>query len=173
MTEGTPIGEALEGYAVMFQALIDDWTPYLDGLSTKVSSGTYGPDDVTAEFPALVKLVAESMIRVGSEAADALAILNSDFDETTEVEYDVEGALKVTGEVTLALTGDLKSVSGEILPQAYVKVVPATAVAPHLDFVLEVDGTGEGFKARTYDGYVRATDASGAVEDFFVSRTIG
>lgn len=171
MTEGSPLGEALEGYGVMVGSLVADWTPYLTALSAKVSADTYGPDDAKAEFPALAKLVADSMIRIGSEAVDALEILTSDFDETSAVAYAVGKTLKVSGTVTLTLTDDLKSVTGEVLPRSKVTIVPATAVVPDLDFTLEVDGNG--LKARTYDGYVRATDANGVVEDFFVSRTIG
>jgi len=171
MTDGSPLGEALEGYGVMFQDLVDDWTPYLTALSAKVGADTYGPDEAKAEFPALAKLVVDSMIRVGSEAVDALEILTSDFDETSSEAYHVVKPLTVTGAVTLTLADDLRSVTGEVLPRSKVTVVPATAVVPDLDFTLEVDGNG--LKARTYDGFVRATDANGVVEDFFVSRTIG
>ena len=38
---------------------------------------------------------------------------------------------------------------------------------------VHIDVDGDGLKARTYDGYVVATDGAGNAEEIFVSVTIG
>lgn len=170
MSESPQIGEVIEGYAELAQDLLASWTPYLTGLTAKVGANQYGPDDAKADFSVLAKLVTDSMFRIGSEALDALSILSDDFDETGAIDvFDLPQ--KVTGHRTLTLKGDLKSVTGKILPKDRIVLVPDTLVPPATQFSMVVDETG--MKARTYDGYVLATAATGAVEEIPVSWTVG
>ena len=72
-----------------------------------------------------VKLVADSLFLIGSEAVDAFAILTSGFSEKTTVTgYGTDEAAGTTR--TLALKADLKSVTGEVLPHGKVKLLPST-----------------------------------------------
>lgn len=171
MSEVPQISEAVQGYAELAQQLLADWTPYVTGLSTKVAAGTYGPEDIEADFSSLVKLVADSLFAIGSEAVDALAILTSDFsDESTVDGYCTNPAMAGTVR-TLTIKGDLKSVTEQVLPKDRVKPVPATLNPKKIAFDLKVDGAE--MKARTYDGFVVSTDAAGVVEEIPVSVTIG
>lgn len=171
MSEYPQIGEVIEGYAELAQDLLASWAPYLTSVSAKVGANTYGPADASADFSAWAKLVADSVFRIGSEALDALSILSSDFDEKGAVGvYDVDPQKAIVAR-TLALKGDLKSVTGKVLPKDRIELVPDTLVPPSTQFELVVDETG--MKARTYDGYVLATDAAGAVEEIPVSWTVG
>ena len=171
MSEVPQISEAVEGYAVLAQQLVTDWTPYLTGLSAKAAAGSYGPDDASADFSALAKLITDSLFAIGSEAMDALAILTSDFSEESKVGGFETDPAKAGTVRTLTLKGDLKSVSGQVLPKERVTPVPASLVPPATQFGLDVNG--DGMKSRTYDGFVLSTDAAGAVQEIPVTVMIG
>lgn len=172
MSESPQLGEVLEGYLETAQELLADWTPYVTGVSAKLSAGSYGQPEAAADFPAFAKLVAESAFKAGGQLVRTMAVLGSDFSTTsTEGGYVIE-AQKVAVELTLSLKGDLKSVTGQVLPADRVTIVPATLVPPATDFALVVDA--QGIKARTYDGFVVAKNPAGAVvQTIPVSRTVG
>ncbi|MCX6397949.1 MAG: hypothetical protein NTV23_15785 [Propionibacteriales bacterium] len=171
MSENLQIGEVLEGYAEATQELVAEWTPYLTGLSGKATSGSYGPTEVADEFPALVQLVAASLFKLSGQAVRTVEVLSSDLTEAPSVDGYVVAAQKVATTLTLKLKGDLVSVTGEVLPMKQVTLVPDHVVAP-ADFDVVADGNG--FKARTYDGMVLATDPTGAlVQEIFVSVSVG
>lgn len=171
MSEVPQVSEALEGYAVLAQQLVADWTPYLTEVSAKLGSGTYGPDDAGDDFSALAKLIADSLFAIGSEAMDALAILTSDFSEESTIGGFGTDPSKAGTVRTLTVKGDLVSVSGQVLPKGRVTPVPNSLVPPATQFVLDVNG--DGMKARTYDGVVLSTDAAGAVQEIPVSVMVG
>ena len=171
MNDVNRFGEAYEGYAVLATQLLESWTPFVSDVSAKVGDGTYDAGDAADDFPTFAKLVADSLMAIGSEAIDALAILTSDFDEeTTTGGYGTDPAKAGTTR-TLTVKDDLKSVSGQVLPKQKVTVKPATLAPTNTQFEIDVDG--DGLKARTYDGYVVATDGAGNAEEIFVSVTIG
>lgn len=163
--------EVVEGYALLADELLDSWTPFLTTIAAKVNAGTYDPDAATADFPKLAKLVAGSVIGIGLEAFDALAILTSDFSEEKKISGYRTDPAKAATTRTLTVKDDLTSVTGMTLPKSRVTIVPAQLAPSTTQFVLDVDG--DGLKARTYDGYVLATDTAGGVEEIFVSVTIG
>ncbi|MFL6088583.1 MAG: hypothetical protein ACJ71Z_00380 [Aeromicrobium sp.] len=163
--------EVLEGYLDLGSQLLNTWTPYVEDVSTKVDAGTYQAADAANDAPKVAKLVAESWTWIGAEAIDAVAILTGNFSEKEVVigyQTDLKKAAKMR---TLALKGNLKSVTGLELPAASVTVAPATLAPNVTAFTLSFDG--DGFKARTYDGHVVATDEDGVMEEVFVSVTIG
>lgn len=171
MNEVSRVGEVLEGYAVLVNQLAADWTPYVNTVSTAVGSGTYDADNAAADFPQLAKLVADSLIAIGSEMVDAYAILTSDFSEQSLVAGLGTDPAKAATTRILTVKGDLVSVSGQTLPHQRVTPVPATLAPTHTQFDLDVDG--DGIKARTYDGFIIATDTAGAQEEIPVTVTIG
>ena len=116
MNEVSRVGEVLEGYAVLVNQLAADWTPYVNTVSTAVGSGTYDADNAAADFPQLAKLVADSLIAIGSEMVDAYAILTSDFSEQSLVAGLGTDPAKAATTRILTVKGDLVSVSGQTLP---------------------------------------------------------
>lgn len=175
MSDFPRFGEAFEGYVERVNELLDEWTPFIKAVSGKIDAGTYDGDSASADFPRVAKLVADSLFGLGSEAIDALAILTSDFSEEEKVTYSV-GAAKAGSTRTLALKGDLTSVTGQVLPKSRVKFKPSTLHSADSAFTLDVNG--DGLKARTYDGYVVITTVASAtspadVDEMFVSVTIG
>lgn len=171
MSEVPQFSEAVEGYAVLAQQLVADWTPYLTGMSAKVGSGTYTQDAASADFSALAKLIADSLFAIGSEAMDALAISTSTFSEESTVGGYGTDAAKAGTVRTLTVKADLTSVTGQVLPKERVTPVPASLAPSSIEFDLDVNG--DGMKGRTYDGYVLSTDAAGVVEEIPVSVMIG
>lgn len=176
MSDSARFGEALEGYVERVNELVDEWTPFITSVSARIDAGTYDADAVSADFPKVAKLVADSLIGLGAEAIDALAILTSDFSEADEVTYFI-GAAKTGSTRTLALKDDLKSFTGEKLLKNRVKIKPDPVSPSDTQFTLKVNG--DGLKARTYDGYVVVTTttagavASPDVDELLVSVTIG
>lgn len=171
MSENSQYSEVMEGCAELAQKLVADWTPYLTGLSTKMGSGSYGPGDASSDFSALAKLALNSLYDIGSKTMDAISIATLGFtEEETIGGYHTDPA-KAGGVRTLKLKGDLKSVCGLVLPQERVTLVPDSLVPSATQFDLEVDK--DGMKARTYDGYVLATDQAGVTEEIFVSVMLG
>lgn len=170
MSDVDRFGEVFEGYLELAKDLLASWTPFVTSVSAK--AGTYSSADASADFPAGVKLVADSLMDIGSEAIDALAILTGDFSEEVEVVGYTDPA-KSGAARTLALKDDLKSASGETLRKELVRIRPAAHVlGPNeTEFILKVNG--DGLKARTYDGIVVATDNAVVVDEIFVSVTIG
>jgi hypothetical protein len=171
MNEVSRVGEVLEGYAVLVNQLMADWTPYVNDVTTTLSSGSYDAEDAAADFPQLAKLVTDSLMAIGSELVDAYAILTSDFSEQTLVAGYGADPAKATTTRTLTVKGDLVSVSGQVLPHQRVTPVPATLAPTHTQFELDVDA--DGIKARTYDGFVLVTDAAGSQEEIPVTVMIG
>jgi hypothetical protein len=171
MSDVPRFGEVLEGYVDLARHLLQSWTPFVSTVSARVDAGTYDSNAAASDFPTLVKLITDSMMAIGSEAIDAVAILTSDFSEETKVAgYGTDPAKAATTR-TLSVKEDLKSVSGQKIPKERVTLKPHTLPPGHTQFVIDVDG--DGLKARTYDGYVVATDETGGTEDIFVSVTIG
>lgn len=171
MSETPKFGEVFEGYAELANQLLGIWTPFVSGVSSKVDAGTYDAGEAAKDFPTVAKHITDSLILIGSEAIDALAILTSDFsEETTVVGYGTNPAKAATTR-TLSVKDDLKSVSGQKILKEKVALKPHTLAPTHTQFVIGVDG--DGLKARTYDGHVVATDETGGTEDIFVSVTIG
>lgn len=171
MTDVPKFDEVLEAYAVMTKNLADDWTPFLTGLSGKIGTDAYGPDEATADFPTVAKLMALSFARIVGEAGDALATLTNDWNETKEGAAHAM-ILKKGTKVTLKLKGELTSVTGKKIPLDRVTIVPDQLVYPDKNWHLVVQE--DGLKARTYDGFVVATDVAGVVvEETPVSWTIG
>jgi len=169
-------GEALEGYVERVNELLDEWTPFIKTVSAKIDAGTYDADAAQADFPAAANLVAKSVIGLGAEAIDAMAILTSSLSEEDEVTY-VIGAAKKGSTRTLAVKDDLTSVTGETLPKSRVKIKPDPLSPSDTRFTLKVNG--DGLKARTYDGCVVITTttttmaAPADVSEMVVSVTIG
>lgn len=170
MSDVDRFGEVFEGYVDLAKDLLTSWTPLVTAVSAKAGSGAYSLEDAKADFPAAVKLAADSLRDVGSEAIDALAILTGDFSEDVEVPCFTDPA-KTAEQRTLAMKDDLKSVSGQVLPKARVTITPHTLDPQRNRFILKVNG--DELKARTYDGVVVATGKAGVVEEVFVSVTIG
>jgi hypothetical protein len=171
MSDPPRFSEVFEGYVDLANHLLGSWTPFVSGVSAKVDAGTYDSGEAAKDFPTVAKLITDSMMAIGSEAIDALAILTSDFSEETTVGgYGTDPAKAATTR-TLSVKSDLTSVSGQVLPKAKVDLKPETLAPTFTQFVLDVDG--DGLKARTYDGYVVATDEAGGSEEIFVSVTIG
>jgi len=161
--------EMLESYADRSRELVTAWTPYLDDLSTRLAAGPYGIDDAAADFPAVAKLTVESMVALGGEAFDVLSILTLGIDEKETV-----GGLmlaKASTTRTLTVKDDLTSITGETLPKNHVTVDPDHLAPQETEFTLSADV--HGVKARTYDGWVVATDPSGATSEVAVTVTIG
>jgi hypothetical protein len=151
--------------------LIENWTPYVTGVAAKLDANGYGAKEAEADLPVVAKLVTKSALSAGFEALDVAAILTDEFSEQKVVGGFRADPAKSGTDRTLTLKGNLKSVTGPEIPVARVKVVPDKLPPQATDFALEVNG--DGLKARTYDGYVVATDPAGAVEEIFVSVTIG
>lgn len=178
MSDSARFGEALEGWVERANELLDEWTPFLQSVSAKIDAGTYDANAASADFPAAARLVARSVIGLGAEAIDAVAILTSDFSEVDEVTYFI-GAVKAGSTRTLSLKDDLKSFTGEKLLKNRVKIKPDPLSPSDTQFTLEVNG--DGVKARTYDGHVVVTTttagagaaASTDVDEILVSVTIG
>jgi hypothetical protein len=171
MTEDLHVDKVLKGYGVLADQLLKSWSPYGTAVSAKLAGGNYQPADAEADFSVGFALAVESMVAIGSEALDAVSIMTSTFSDLEHVGGFHTDAAQAGTVRTLAVKADLVSASGETLPKDRVKPVPAT-LAPHTTgFDLEVNG--DGMKARTYDGLIVATDASGAVEAITVSVTIG
>lgn len=169
MDELTRLTEVLEGYAELAAELATNWASFLHDLSTKAGTGAYGPDEAAADFPAAARLALTSLMAIGSEAVDALAIMTSDFSEET-----TEGGLTLPAAKTsrtLAVKADFTSVTGKVLPKDRITIVPNHLAPGETQFALEVDG--DGLKARTYDGWVVATDADGAEVEVKETVTIG
>jgi hypothetical protein len=161
--------EMLEGYADRSRELVAAWAPFLNDLSTRLEAGPYGPDEATADFPAVARLTVESIVALGAEAFDAASIMTVSFDEKETV-----GGLmlaKASTTRTLTVKDDLKSVSGETLPKNHVTIDPDHLAPQETTFALSADGTG--VKARTYDGWVVATDPNGVSSEVPVTVTIG
>jgi hypothetical protein len=171
MSDPPRFSEVFEGYVVLANQLLGSWTPFVSGVAAKVDAGTYDSDEAAQDFPTVAKLITDSLMLIGSEAIDALAILTSDFSEETTVSGFGTDPAKAATTRTLSVKSDLKSVSGQVLPKAKVDLKPDTLAPTFTQFVLDVDG--DGLKARTYDGYVVATDETGSTEEVFVSVTIG
>ena len=162
-------GEVLDGYSDLVDELQASWAQFLNGISTKLAAGPYGPDDAAADFPAAVQLALESMIAVGSEAFDALSIMTSSFSEKT-----TEGGLVLAkSNLARALTvkADFVSVTGEVLPKDQITISPDQLPPGETQFALEVNT--DGVKARTYDGWVVATPANGKADEVRKTVTIG
>jgi hypothetical protein len=161
--------EVLEGYAERARGLVTAWTPFLDDLATRLGAGPYGTDDAAADFPAAAKLAVESMTGLAAEAFDAVSIVTLGFSETATV-----GGLKFAKAPTVrALTAkaDFTSVTGETLPKSHLTIVPDQLAPNETEFALVADG--DGVKARTYDGWVVATDPKGATSETRATVTIG
>lgn len=161
--------EVLDGYADRSRELIAAWAPFLNDLSARLGAGPYGADDAAADFPAVAKLAVESMVALGAEAFDAMSILTLGFDEKETV-----GGLmlaKASTTRTLTVKEDLKSVTGETLPKSHVTIEPDHLAPQETEFTLSADTNG--VKARTYDGWVVATDPVGAISEVPVTVTIG
>lgn len=171
MTDDLHLDKVVKGYGVLADQLLKTWSPYLTAVSTKVSAGNYQPAQAEADFSTGFALAMKSMLAIGSEALDAISIMTSTFSELEHVSgYHADAAHAGTAR-TLAVKADLVSASGQALPKARVKPVPSTLAPNATSFDLDVNG--DGLKARTYDGLVVATDASGAVEEIQISVTIG
>jgi hypothetical protein len=177
MSDFPRFGEAFEGWVERVNELLNEWTPFITSVSAKIDAGTYDADAVSADFPTVAKLVSDSLIGLGAEAVDAVAILTADTSEVEQVTY-ILGAGKAGSTRALALKGDLASVTGPVLPKGRVKIKPDTLSSSDTRFTLEVNG--DGLKARTYDGYVVVTTATAAtanapadVDEILVSVTIG
>lgn len=171
MNEATRLSEAFEGYAELAKELVDQWVPFVGGVSAKVDAGTYDGDAASADFPVVAKLVADSWFAIGSEAIDALSILTSDFSEDGRVIGYGTDDKKAALTRTLVVKAALESVTGEVLPRRQIAVEPATLPEHQTEFTLVFDA--HGLKARTYDGHVVATDTAGETEEIPVSVTIG
>jgi len=171
MSDVPRFSEVLEGYQDLASHLLESWTPFISGVSAKVEAGTYDSDEAANDFPTVAKLITDSLMAIGSEAIDALAILTSDFSEETTVGGYATDPAKAATTRTLSVKDDLKSVSGQVLPKERVNLEPDTLAPSHTQFVIDVDG--DGLKARTYDGHVVATDEVGGSEEIFVSVTVG
>lgn len=171
MSDNLHLDEVAQGYDVLAEQLLKDWSPYLTAVSAKAAAGTYQAADAEADFSAGFALAVKSMMAIGSEALDAVSIMTSTFSEQEHVGGYHTGQVHAGTVRTLTVKADLVSVSGQKLPKARVKPVPET-LAPNLTG-FDLDVNGDGMKARTYDGVVVATDASGGVEEIKVSVTIG
>jgi hypothetical protein len=163
--------EVIEGYAVLADVLVKKWSPHVTAVSAKVAGGDYKAADAEADFPVTAKLVAETILALGGEALDAVSISTVTFSEQMSTgEYTTQAAM--AGSIrTIAVKADLVSATGKTLPKTRVKPVPDTLAPGATKFKLDVDC--DGMKARTYDGLIVVTDASGAVEEIAVSVTIG
>jgi len=162
MTGDPHIGEVMEGYGVLADQLLKNWTPFLTAVSAKLAAGNYQAKDAEADFGAGAKLFVESMMAIGSEALDAAAIMSSNFDEVVVAGgYDTE--IELDQVRTLTVNDDLTSKSGLTLPKDRVTLEPATLQPQCSHFQTVVNG--DGIKARTYDGVVLVTKASGVVVD--------
>jgi hypothetical protein len=171
MTGDLHLDKVVKGYEVLADQLLKTWSPYLTAVSTKVAAGNYQPAQAEADFSAGFALAMKSMLAIGSEGLDAISIMTSTFSEQEHVGgYHTDTAHASTAR-TLTVKADLVSASGQTLPKARVKPSPDTLAPNTTGFDLDVNG--DGMKARTYDGVVVATDASGAVEEIQVSVTIG
>ena len=171
MSDVPRFSEAFEGYTDLASELLKDWTPLLTAMSTKVGDNGYTPEQAAEDFAAFAKLVTQSLALVGSESLDALSILTSGFSEEIKVGDLSTGSIDASTTRTLAPKGDFVSVTGEVLPKARIKVVPDMLAPNETEFALDVDGTG--LKARTYDGFVVATDEAGGTYDYPESVTVG
>ena len=156
MDEVDRVSEVLDGYSELTKELLAGWTPFLSNLSTKLGAGPYGVDEAAADFPAAAKLTVDSMIAIGSEAIDALSVLTDPFsDETTE-----DGVLaKANTARVLTVEADFVSVTGEVLPKSRITFEPDPLPPGETEFALKVNDIG--LKARTYDGWVVATNPNG------------
>lgn len=171
MSDDLHLGEVMEGYTVLVGELLKEWSPWVTAVATKMATGTYQQADVEADFPAGVKLVASSLFAIGSEAVDAVTVMTSTYDEQRLISGFGTDPGRATAVRSLVVKADLESVTGRTLPKERVKAVPATLAVGVTEFDLAVNGYG--MKARTYDGIIVATDASGGVEEVKVSVTIG
>lgn len=171
MSDDLHLGEVVEGYAVLATELLKEWSPMVSALSTKVAAGNYQLDDAAADFSAGVKLVASSLFAIGSEAMDAVTVMTSSYSEQRLISGYGTDPTRASTVRSLMVKADLESITGRTLPKERVKPVPATLAVGATDFDLAVNG--DGMKARTYDGIIVATDASGGVEEIKVSVTIG
>jgi hypothetical protein len=169
MDEVDRFSEVLDGYSELTEELLAAWTPFLSDLSTKLGAGPYGADEAAADFPTAAKLTLQSMIAVGSEAIDAISVMTLGFGETATVDHSKFA--KAPTVRSLAVKADLQSVSGETLPKGDVTIHPDQLPPNETDFTLHADG--DGIKARTYDGWVVATDPDGVTSEVSVTVTFG
>lgn len=168
MDEVDRFSEVLQGYSELTKDLLADWTPFLSDLSTKLGAAPYGPNEAAADFPAAAKLAIDSVIAIGSEAFDALAVLTSSFSE----EATEKGVLaKAKTDRVLTAEADFVSVTGEVLAKSRITFEPDHLPPGETEFVLKVDG--DGVKARTYDGWVVATASNGHADRVQETVTIG
>ena len=167
MDDVSRIREVVEGYLDLGTQLLKTWTPFVNDVAAKVDTGTFDAADAADDFPTAANLVAHSWMLIGSEAIDALAVLTKSFGE----DEAVVGYRTTLAGATLAVKGDLESVTKQTLQASRVTVRPAKLAPNDTMFTLEVDG--DGLKARTYDGCVVATAENGDTEEVFVSVTIG
>jgi len=171
MSDVPRFSEAFEGYTDLASELLKNWTPFVTSVSAKVGDRAYTPEQAGEDFAAFAKLATQSLALVASEGLDALSVLTSGFSEELEVGDLSTGSVDASTTRTLTPKGDFLSVTGEVLPKSRIKVVPDTLAPNETKFVLDVDGTG--LKARTYDGFVVATDEAGGTYDHPESVTIG
>jgi hypothetical protein len=171
MSDDVHFDKVMKGYGVLTSQLVTDWSPYVTKVATKLSGGNYQAADAETDFAEGFKLAMESLMAFGFEALDAVSIMTSTYSELEHIHgYHADPAHAGTAR-TLAVKADLVSFSGETLPKARVTTTPAT-LAPK-DIAFDLDVNGDGMKARTYEGVVVATDASGGIEEIKVSVTIG
>jgi hypothetical protein len=168
MGEVDRFSEVLDGYSELTNELLAAWTAFLTGLSTTLGAGSYGPAEAASDFPAAAKLAVDSMIAIASEAVDAVSILTSSFSE----EATEDGVFaKANTDRILTPEADFVSVTGEVLAKSRITFHPAQLPAGKTDFELKVDG--DGVKARTYDGWVVATDSEGHADRVPETVTVG
>ncbi|MCW2786553.1 MAG: hypothetical protein JWP74_3070 [Marmoricola sp.] len=169
-TEAEKFNAVVDGYVELAQDLIAGWTPFLGGLSAKVTSTSFGPEQAAAEFPMFAKLLSDTMVRVFCEAGDALSTLTTSYDQhsVVHVEFDpVPGA----GVLTLSLEGDLVSAENDVMPKERFTLVPDKLVPPDTSCDLKFDGAG--LQPTSYNGWLVSTDANGAeVARTFVSAMV-
>jgi hypothetical protein len=72
---------------------------------------------------------------------------------------------------TLTAKADFKSVTGETLPTSHITFEPDHLEPDETECELRADGNG--IKARTYDGWVVATDPNGGTSEAPATVTIG
>jgi hypothetical protein len=160
--------EAIRGYQVLGEKLVDDWSAYTKSVVEKVNGGDYTANTLVKDAVAGVKLSGWSWFLVASEAVDAIANIANDPTATAPAPIYSRPQRSPLPGAALTLNGDFLSFDGKFrIPVAELSVEPAQLAPAATTFRVRVaPGSRRG---ATYTGTVTATPAGGAARAASIS----